>query len=104
MRLKGLKINTELNGLCGIVAPPELESTVPGTLKVRLESEREVAVRPPNLDMLEGKNDLTAQQKEKLQKVVKQLQAEAAGGVQARRAAAAAAVAAAAEAAAKGHK
>ena len=46
------------------MAPPELESSVPGTLKVRLESQREVAVRPPNLDLLKGPELLTAVQKE----------------------------------------
>ena len=61
---------------------------MPGTLKVRLESQREVAVRPPNLDLLKGPELLTAVQKEQLQKVVTQLQSEAApAGVQARRAA-----------------
>ncbi|CAE7197474.1 unnamed protein product, partial [Symbiodinium sp. CCMP2456] len=106
------------------VAPPELSQPpaqhVPGTLKVRLESDREVAARPPNLDLLEGEGStLEAASRERLEKIVKQLKAEvtlafsmqasqasrgrsgASGGVQAMRAAAAFAVAAAAEAAAK---
>lgn len=104
VRLKGLKVNTDLNGLCGIVTPPELSQSqnVPGTVKVRLESMREVAVRPPNLDSLDGVDaGITPEQQMKLRQINSQVRIEAEGSVQERRAAAAAAVAAAAEAAAR---
>jgi len=51
--LHGLQVNTDLNGLCGVVAPPGLPRTgeMAGTYKVRLENAREVAVKPANLQL-----------------------------------------------------
>merc|ERR1711920_686324 len=46
--LHGLQMNIELNGLTGKVLPPS-SSDVPGTVKVLLDSGREVAARPQNI-------------------------------------------------------
>mmetsp|Transcript_65404 Transcript_65404/g.165733 ORF Transcript_65404/g.165733 Transcript_65404/m.165733 type:complete len:131 (+) Transcript_65404:1624-2016(+) len=96
VRLCGLMVNTDLNGLTGIVAPPGLSQgqEVPGTLKIRLENGREVAARPGHLEMI--KEDMERSRELRLQQVSEQILQESEGGVQGLRAAAAAAVAAAA--------
>lgn len=54
--LSDLKVNSELNDQCGVVLPENC-STLPevaGCLKVRLESGREVAVKPQNVNIVPG--------------------------------------------------
>lgn len=91
--LKGLKVNVDLNDLAGIIVPSELTSQmVPGTLKVRLETEREIAVRPANLDLvLGGASALKGPQQEKLLQIQQQLEVEVAVAAQVRQASAEAA-------------
>merc|ERR1719468_512095 len=88
VRLCGLLVNTDLNGLCGIVAPASLVQGpgVPGTLKVRLENGREVAAKPSNLNILEGRVHQDDSRELRLQQVTEQIHQEAAGGGQGRRA------------------
>lgn len=52
--LRDLKSNEELNGQKGAVLPQSLSQfpDVAGCMKVRLESGREVAVRPSNLSLV----------------------------------------------------
>lgn len=56
VRLSSLIKNTELNGKCGIVLPPNCsqstEAQIPGTVKVKLLIGREVAVKPANLELM----------------------------------------------------
>jgi len=52
--LKDLVKNLELNGQWGIVLPPGASTSpdMPGCLKVRLDSGREVAVKPANVQLV----------------------------------------------------
>ncbi|CAK0879437.1 unnamed protein product [Prorocentrum cordatum] len=93
IQLKGLVVNTDLNGLCGVVAPPGLSQTqeVAGTLRVRLEDGREVASRPGNL---ERAGSLPPDREARVQQVLELLKGEAAAALAAKQAAVAAAAAA----------
>lgn len=53
VRLRGLMMNIELNGLLGVVLPPNA-TDVPGTVKVLLDGGKEVAARPQNLEVMPG--------------------------------------------------
>merc|ERR1712061_749688 len=50
-RLHGLLKNIELNGLSGVILPPSA-TDVQGTVKVRLDTGREVAARLENIEFL----------------------------------------------------
>jgi len=78
--------NVELNGQCGVVLPPGCSQfpDVPGCLKVRMETGREVAVKPANLQMLMAANPIApvpepANQEQRLQQVLAQIKTEARG-------------------------
>mmetsp|Transcript_48326 Transcript_48326/g.113100 ORF Transcript_48326/g.113100 Transcript_48326/m.113100 type:complete len:480 (-) Transcript_48326:52-1491(-) len=83
VRLHGLMKNVDLNGLCGYIVPPgcSQSQSLPGALQVRLETSREVCVRPSNLDLLDGNitdHELSAAKVAALEKVLATLQNEAA--------------------------
>jgi len=74
--------NMDLNGQCGVVVPQScsLSPEVPGCLKVRLESGREVAVKPQNVQPVEASAPAplqAASQEQALQQVLAQMQQEA---------------------------
>jgi len=81
IRLRGLEKNQDLNGTYGIVLPIECSKTadVAGALKVRLENNREVAVKPVNLEVVEHgiAAVVSPQREERLQAVMHQICTEA---------------------------
>jgi len=90
-------MNVDLNGKCGIIVPQGCAQApvVPGTLKVRLESNREVAAKPANLELMEepvppieaapqaapavataAVPEISASEERVLQKILEQIKAE----------------------------
>jgi len=84
--LSGLVKNAELNGQDGVVLPENCSTmpAVPGCLKVRLESGREVAVKPQNVNLVVVSEvvappvtvSATASQEQMIQEVLAQLKTE----------------------------
>lgn len=88
--LQELVKNFELNGQCGVIVPQNcsVSSEVFGCFKIRLESGREVAVKPSNLQLVvaaapEGSGPATSQE-QRLQEVLAQIKTESAAVAPAR--------------------